>query len=321
MDIVALGEILIDFVEVGHSDEPLPKYVAQPGGAPANVLCTASRFSRRCALIGKVGQDKFGEQLMQTLHQHEIEANNVIVSPRYNTTLAFVHLDPNGDRSFSFYREGCADTMLFQDEIDETLLATCKVFHFGSNSLTSNVNKQSTHYALHLAKQHGAIISFDPNIRTNLWKDSREIKPAILELLAFVDILKLSEEELHFLTGMKNNTEAIKVLHVSYRTPLIVVTLGSQGAMYFYNGEINEVAGFNVQVVDTTGAGDCFIGAFLATLLEGDAPLNRWTDQEISHAINVANAAGALSTTKYGAIPSIPTIGQINALLREGDAK
>ena len=311
MDIVALGEILIDFIEVQNSNEVLPVYVAQPGGAPANVLCTAAKFSKRCAFIGKVGQDKFGEQLIQTLQQHKVETKNVIVSPEYNTTLAFVHLDESGDRSFSFYREGSADTMLLQDEIDVSLLEQCKIFHFGSNSLTTNCNKQSTMYALNRAKQNGAIISFDPNVRINLWKDPNQITPAIVEVLPFVDVLKLSEEELHWLTGLKN-AEAIQVIKSTYNIPLIVVTLGSQGAMYVYNEQVKEVAGIDVKVVDTTGAGDCFVGALLAAILEEGVPIHELAEQAIELAVTKANVVAALSTTKKGAIPSIPSIEQIN---------
>ena len=317
MDIVALGEILIDFIEVQNPNEPLPVYVAQPGGAPANVLCTATKFSKRCAFIGKVGQDKFGAQLIQTLQQHGVETSNVIVSREYNTTLAFVHLDESGDRSFSFYREGSADTMLFQEEIDAALFDQCKIFHFGSNSLTTDSNKQATMYACHLAKQKGAVITFDPNIRTNLWKDPSQITPTILKVLPFVDVLKLSEEELHLLTGLTNNVEAIKAMTATYSIPLIVVTLGSQGAMYVYKEKVKEVAGINVAVVDTTGAGDCFVGALLATILEEGVPINALTEQAIDKAVTIANVAGALSTTKKGAIPSIPSIEQINELLRD----
>lgn len=316
MDIVALGEILIDFVEMDN-DSALPTYVAQPGGAPANVLCTATKFSKQCAFIGKVGQDKFGDLLMKTLEEHNVETKHVIVSSKFNTTLAFVHLDEKGDRSFSFYREGCADTMLVKDEIDVSLLGKCKVFHFGSNSLTTDVNKLSTVYALTIAKQKGAIISFDPNIRTNLWKDTNQILPAILDKLSLVDILKLSEEELYFLTGLKNKVEAIKALQTTYKIPLIVVTLGRQGAMYLYKENIKVVPGINVNVVDTTGAGDCFVGALLSNLLEEEVPISQLSKESIYRAVNVANTVGALSTTKKGAIPSIPSIDQVNAFLQK----
>ena len=315
MDIVALGEILIDFVEMDNQSEVLPSYVAQPGGAPANVLCTATKFSKQCALIGKVGQDKFGDILVKTLQEHNVETKHVIVSSEYNTTLAFVHLDANGDRSFSFYREGCADTMLLKEEIDVSLLEECRLFHFGSNSLTTDGNKHSTEYALKIAKQKGAIISFDPNIRTNLWKDTNQIRPAILHKLSFVDILKLSEEELYFLTGLKNNAEAMKALYATYEIPLIVVTLGGQGAMYLYKENIQVVPGLNVKVVDTTGAGDCFVGALLANVLDEEVPINQLTEESLYRAVNIANTVGALSTMKNGAIPSIPSIDRVKEFL------
>lgn len=307
MDIVALGEILIDFVEDSQSPGVLPAYIAQPGGAPANVLCSAAKFSKNCAFIGKVGQDKFGELLIHTLHQHNVDTSNVIESKEYNTTLAFVHVQKDGDRSFSFYRQGCADTKLQQNEIDSTLLKNCKVFHFGSNSFTSESMKQATLYAIEIAKQHGAIISYDPNIRVNLWQQPAQIKPAILDVLPDVHILKLSQEELLFITEIEDCEQAMNTLYAAYKTPLIVVTLGSEGAMYLYNNENRKVQGHPVEVVDTTGAGDCFVGTLLAHILEEQQPIQQLSHSAVELAVRVANTAAALSTTKKGAIPSLPT--------------
>ncbi|MER1999890.1 MAG: carbohydrate kinase [Lysinibacillus sp.] len=309
MKLIALGEILIDFLQI-QNEQGLPTFVAQPGGAPANVICAAAKLGVDGAFIGKVGQDQFGQQLIDTLKQHNVETKCIVKSEQYPTTLAFVHIDEDGDRSFSFYREGSADTKLAIENIDPLYFSECRLFHFGSNSFTSAESEAATKRAIELAKANGAIISFDPNVRVKLWHNSADIKPAIESVLPAVDILKVSQEELELLTGADID-EGIVELQTKYDLQLIVVTLGAKGLVYRMNGETVYIAGYHVVTIDTTGAGDSFVGAMLAKIMQAPKVLTELNREEIHQALIFANAAAALSTTKNGGIPSLPTHEQV----------
>ena len=314
MQLVTLGEILIDFLQVERQGE-LPAFVAQPGGAPANVACAAAKLGIESAFVGKVGVDQFGKQLVSALQQHHVQTQHVLETVEYPTTLAFVHVDTVGDRSFSFYRNGSADVQLTIEDIRQIDFSSCRIFHFGSNSCTTEESKAATFKAFRRAKQHGAIISYDPNIRPKLWQQETDMLRAIEEVLSFVDVLKLSEEELLLLTG-NNLRDGIEQLQQRYAIPLVVVTLGAQGVMYRYEQQIHTIAGHDVAAIDTTGAGDAFVGAMLARLMTYDEPFAVLPLQELHDLLSFANAAAALSTTKNGAIPSLPTNEQINAFLQ-----
>lgn len=313
MKLVALGEILIDFLQVNYLDG-LPTFVAQPGGAPANVLCAAAKLGVEGAFIGKVGADQFGQQLINTLREHGVETQYMVTTEEFPTTLAFVHIGDAGDRSFSFYREGCADTKLMVEDVSAVCLEDCQLFHFGSNSFTSKEGTAATHFALKVAKEYGATISFDPNIRMDLWRDVNDIKPSIKGVLPYVDILKVSDEELQLLTG-QDAEQGIVTLEKMYSLQLIVVTLGEKGLVYRTQGESVYIAGHSVPTIDTTGAGDSFVGAMLAQILQTNEPLSKLKRAAIHNVLCFANAAAAISTTKNGAIPSLPEREEIEQFM------
>ena len=316
MKLVALGEILIDFLQVDDVGG-LPSFVAQPGGAPANILCAAAKLGVKGAFIGKVGADRFGEQLKATLREHAVHTQGLMTSNEYPTTLAFVHINQEGDRSFSFYREGCADTKLMKEEVDPILLQACKIFHCGSNSLTSSESAEATMFAVKLAKENGASISFDLNVRENLWQDPNAIGPAIKQVLPYVDVLKVSEEEMELLTEQQDVEQGINMLANTYPLQLIVVTLGGNGALYHYKNETTWITGHTVQTVDTTGAGDSFVGAMLAGFIQANAEITQVSRQTLHDILTFANAAAAISTTKNGAIPSLPERQEIEQFLKD----
>lgn len=315
MQLVTLGEILIDFLQI-ENNEGLPTFVAQPGGAPANVACAASKYEVSTAFIGKVGKDQFGQQLIEMLKQHQVETKYMTTTNDFPTTLAFVHIGASGERSFSFYRQGCADIQLTKEDIDTEIIQQCRVFHFGSNSMTEKGSEEATIYAMQTAKRHGAIISFDPNIRKMLWRDEKRIKPTVEQVLQQVDILKVSQEELLLITNESNVELALQQLQQQYHIPLIVATLGAAGLYYHFQHETFQIVGHKVQTIDTTGAGDGFVGAMLARIIQEDIAVEAIRQETMHDILTFANAAAALSTTKNGAIPSYPTQTEIEQLLR-----
>lgn len=309
MKIIAMGEILIDFVEKRTNGEKT--FIAQPGGAPANALCMAAALGESCAFIGKAGNDQFGQLLSTTLEQFSIDQSGFILSEGDNTTLAFVHLDERGDRSFSFYRDNTADIKIAVEEIPESLFSEGGVFHFGTISLTHETNRKATSYALELAKEQEMLISFDPNIRPALWNDPQQIQQQIIQFLPHVDLLKVSEEELLLITDEVNMEVAVDKLKEQFAIPLIIVTLGEKGSLFYLLDKSVLVPGFDVEVIDTTGAGDCFVGTMLAQLLPYTKNLTSLNKDKVTEMVSLANKAAALSITKHGGIPSIPTKEQL----------
>jgi len=315
VDVVAVGELLIDFTYVGTSDAGQPLYEANPGGAPANVLVTVSRLGGHGAFIGKVGNDAFGSQLVQTLKDCRIDMRGCVVSPEFNTTLAFVQLADSGERTFTFFRRHGADAHLRGDDLQLRVIEEAKVLHFGSVSLTTNPARTATFAAVEYARELGKTISFDCNLRTLLWDSMAEAKSQILKAVALADILKVSQEELEFITGRTNLEEGLHVLWREYRTPLILVTLGHQGSVYHLFSDRGRVPAMTVASVDTTGAGDAFTGAVLYQLATANKAPSDLTAAEVESYLRLANAVGALVTTKRGAIPSIPNQSEVQAFL------
>ncbi|GGJ59825.1 fructokinase [Anoxybacillus voinovskiensis] len=316
-DVTALGELLIDFTPSDHSDKGNILFETNPGGAPANVLVALSKLDKKTAFIGKVGNDQFGHFLRSVLQEHNIDTSNLLFSDHVNTTLAFVHLDENGDRSFSFYRNPGADIMLDRDEINEELIKQSRIFHFGSLSLTNDPAATATFTALLYAKKHKKIISYDPNLRIPLWESLDDAKEMMLKGLEYADIVKLSEEELEFLTGYSDVVKGTEVLHAQYDTSLIFVTLGSKGCFYRSKKDHGSKEGFRVKAIDTTGAGDAFLGGVLYKLLETNKPLHELTTPDLVGIVTFANALGALATEEKGGIPSMPTMEQVERLLNK----
>ena len=315
-DAVALGELLIDFTPAGQSEQNAALFARNAGGAPANVLAMMSILGKKTAFIGKVGRDSFGRFLKNTLAEKGICASNVIETTQAPTTVAFVTLDETGERGFSFYRRHSADTMLTRREISRQLLESCRLFHYGSVSMTDEPSREATLYAAQTARRLGKIVSYDPNFRPALWSDRREALAVMRAGLAYADIIKVSDEELEFLTGTGNVCEGAKPL-LENGAAIVVVTAGAKGSWYATaTGCSGHVDAFPVAAMDTTGAGDAFFGALLNCLLDRAENLAGITDEEMRACVRFANAAGALSTTKPGAIPSLPSGEQIQELLK-----
>lgn len=312
-DVVALGELLIDFTPHGVSEQGNPTLEVNPGGAPCNVLSILSKLGKKTSFIGKVGKDGFGSLLNNVLKDEGICTKGLKFSDQYNTTAAFVHLSEDGERSFSFYRNLGADTMLTEDDIDKTLIEGSKVFHFGTLSLTNEPSNSATKKAIELSKEKGLLISFDPNYRPSLWNSEEVAIEAINYGLSKCDVVKISEEELEFVTGISDINEAILELKRRYDIKLILVTLGEKGSVYSFNECIGYRSGFKSEVVDTTGAGDAFCGAMLSKIL--DKGIDNVTSEYLDNALDFANATASLVITKKGALKSMPTLAEINACL------
>ncbi|MGM0874710.1 MAG: PfkB family carbohydrate kinase [Bacillota bacterium] len=313
--VTALGELLIDFTPSGYSEIGHVLFETNPGGAPANVLAALSKLNIKTSFIGKVGNDHFGHLLKIQLKENDIDTSNLLFSENVNTTLAFVHLDQTGDRSFHFYREPGADIKLQKEEINEELIQHSKIFHFGSLSMTHEPAATATFTALHYAKKHNLMISYDPNLRIPLWDSLERAKEMIEKGLKYADIVKLSEEELEFLTGYDDVVKGTEVIQKQYHCSLIFVTLGSKGCFYRSKNGSGKTEGFKVDVVDTTGAGDAFVGGALYKILESNKHVNMLSTVELDEVATFANAVGALATINKGGIPSMPTKEQIEKLL------
>jgi len=309
-DVTALGEILIDFTPCGKSSTGQYLFEQNPGGAPANVLTCLSKLGRKTAFIGKVGADMHGEFLKTVLEENQICTDGMIMDENVFTTLAFVSLLDNGERSFSFARKPGADTCLTEKELSTELIRNSKVFHIGSLSLTAEPARSTTFRALEIAKESGCMISYDPNYRAPLW-DSKEIAvEGMRSVLSFVDVMKLSDEETELLTGKANPKEAAETL-LEKGISVVAVTLGADGALVSTKEGCVTVSGYQANVVDTTGAGDSFWGGFLHKLLEsGKTPREVGLEEAVSFA-KYGNAVASLCVEKRGAIPAMPTPEEI----------
>jgi fructokinase len=314
-DVVALGELLIDFTPVGRSDSGGPIFQQNPGGAPANVLAALARLGGHGAFIGKVGSDQFGEFLRQVLATHGVHMQGLRFTANASTTLAFVHLDAQGNRSFSFCRKPGADILLDASEVDLTLIDQCRVFHFGSLSLTDEPSRTATLHAVQYAKKLGKIISYDPNWRPPLWHDDAAARQGMLSGLAYADILKISDSELEFLTGEKDIRRATRLL-LDRGIKVILATLGPEGCYFQCRNGAGHRPAFRVMVTDTTGAGDAFLGGFLYQFCRSQKQPEALGETELSGIVRFSNAVGALSTTRKGAISAMPSLAEVHALLR-----
>ena len=316
-DVVALGELLIDFTLSRDSAQGNPLFEANPGGAPCNVLAMLTKLGRKCAFVGKVGDDMFGRQLRQALNESGICADALITDAQAHTTLAFVKTAPNGDRDFSFYRDPGADMLLTEQELPKVLLSRTKIFHFGSLSMTHEGVRRATKTAVTLAKAAGALISFDPNLRPPLWADLSEAREQIAYGLSVCDVLKIADNELQFMTGENDPERGARRLQAAYpNIRLLNVTCGAQGSHACCGALHAEQAAFLLGgTVDTTGAGDTFCACILHFLLTHT--LDALTQDELRQMLRFANAAAYLVTTKKGALRSMPSTAQISALLQE----
>ena len=310
-DLVTIGEILIDLTYSGRQNG-VPVYVANPGGAPANVAVAAARLGADSAFIGKVGNDYYGGFLRETLTENKVDVSGMLTDASAPTTLAVVSLTDAGERSFSFYRRNCADTLLSPEEISDELLGNTRFLHFGSVSLTDDPARSATLFAAKRAKELGATVTYDPNYRANLWNSEKEAVERMKSVLGFVDILKISEEELPLLTGTDDPEAGTRQLFDEYGISLILLTLGADGAYYRRGGETGKAEGFKVKVADTNGAGDTFFGAFLSRMAAlGVYKPDDLTSEQLFDSVRTANLAASLTTSRHGAIPAMPDLKEL----------
>ena len=313
-DVVALGELLIDFTENGISSQGNPIFEANPGGAPCNVLAMLARLGKTTAFIGKVGNDRFGKVLSETIKDCGICADGLVFDDTVHTTLAFVHKKTDGDRDFSFYREPGADMMLRKCEIDEEIIKSAKIFHFGTLSSTHEGVREATRYGVDIAKESGALISFDPNLRPPLWDSLEDARREIEYGFEKCDILKISDNEVEFMTGLTDYDKAVRELMGKYHIKLAFATLGKKGSRAYFGDMQAEFGGFDVDTIETTGAGDTFCGSALNFILEHD--INALTENDLKELLAFANAAAAIITTRRGALKVMPEKEEILDLLR-----
>lgn len=313
-DVTALGELLIDFTENGMSDQGNPLLEANPGGAPCNVLSMLQNLGKKTAFIGKVGADSFGQMLTESVKNQGINTDNLLADKEVHTTLAFVHTDKDGDRSFSFYRNPGADMMLQWNEIDEKIFADTKIFHFGTLSMTDEDIAEVTKKAVHKAKSEGAVISFDPNLRIPLWKSLEDAKRQMWYGISQCDILKISDDEIEFLTGEKDIDMGIRKITDCYNPILICATMGKHGSKAYYNGKCVFCEPFlRKDTIETTGAGDTFMACVLNTVLEKG--LKSLSEEIIFEMLQFANAAASIITTRKGALKVMPSRQEILEVL------
>lgn len=314
-DVIALGELLIDFTMNGQSEQGNNMFEACPGGAPCNVLALLNKMGKKTAFIGKVGKDQFGALLRDTITEAGIDASNLMVDENVNTTLAFVHTFPDGDREFSFYRNPGADMMLTADEVDPEVVKDTKVFHFGTLSMTHEGVREATKKAVETAKANGCLVSFDPNLRPPLWSSLDLAKEQMEYGFGKCDILKISDNEIQFVSGKEDYDEGIAYLQETYNIPLILLTMGKDGSRAYYKGMRVERPGFSVKAIETTGAGDTFCGSSLNYLVDHD--FENLTEEQLGEMLTFANAAAALVTTKKGAIKAMPVKEEVLELIQK----
>ncbi len=313
-DVVALGELLVDFIQNGSSANGNPLFEANPGGAPCNVLAMLARLGYQTAFIGKVGDDSFGRMLRQTIRETGIADEGLLYDKKVNTTLALVHTLADGDRDFSFYRKPGADIMLTESEVNKKLIDECRIFHFGSLSLTDEPAAAATKEAVAYAKRMGKLISFDPNLREPLWESEEQSQKAIWYGIEQCDVLKIADNEIKWLTGMDDYDEGVRVVKERSNVRLVNVTQGNQGSLAYYKDKkIYGKPFLSDKTIDTTGAGDTFCACVLSFLLEHG--LNDLLETDLEGMLLFANAAASIVTTRKGAIRSMPERKEIDALI------
>ena len=307
-EITTIGEVLIDLTQTGVNGQNVPVFAANPGGAPANVAVAAARLGASAAFIGKVGRDGFGAYLTGVLTENGVDASGVRADET-PTTMAVVTVAPGGERSFRFVRG--ADALLTEDEVDTALVEGAKVLHFGSVSLTAEPARSATLFAARHAREHGVLVSYDPNYREALWPDREEAVARMCAPLPLADVLKLSDEELPLLTGTDDPAEGTRRL-ADRGVSLVLLTLGGEGAFWRWQGKTGLVPGVTTTVADTNGAGDTFLGAVLSRLVRrGERPLEGLTVRELEDILAFANRAASKTCSRSGAIPAMPTLAEL----------
>lgn len=315
-DVIALGELLIDFTQNGLSEQGNGLFEANPGGAPCNVLSMLNNLGKKTSFIGKVGNDQFGKTLKKALEELGIGTENLLMDNEVHTTLALVHTFADGDRDFSFYRNPGADMMLTVDELNLDLVRDTRIFHFGTLSMTHDGIRATTKKAVEAAKETGALISFDPNLREPLWDSLDNAKEQVRWGLGKCDVLKISDNEIQWLTGEEDFTAGVKKIREEFPIPLILVSMGRDGSRAYYGDHYVEVAPFlQKNTIETTGAGDTFCACILNYVL--DHGLEALTDEQLKEMLTFANAAASIITTRKGALRVMPTREEVLDFLKK----
>ncbi len=315
-DVIALGELLIDFTQNGLSEQGNGLFEANPGGAPCNVLSMLNNLGKKTSFIGKVGNDQFGKTLKKALEELGIGTENLLMDDEVHTTLALVHTFADGDRDFSFYRNPGADMMLTVDELNLDLIRNTRIFHFGTLSMTHEGIRATTKKAVETAKEAGDLISFDPNLREPLWDSLDNAKEQVRWGLGKCDVLKISDNEIQWLTGEEDFTAGVKKIREEFPIPLILVSMGRDGSRAYYGDHYVEVAPFlQENTIETTGAGDTFCACVLNYVLEHG--LEALTDEQLKEMLTFANAAASIITTRKGALRVMPTREEVLDFLKK----
>ncbi len=309
--VVTVGEVLIDFIPI---DKDISGYLKNPGGAPANVAAGVAKLGGEASFIGTVGNDLFGEYLIGMLNSYQVNTDYVFKTDEARTQVVFVNNDENGERSFVFYIDKGADQFLNRNHICENIFDFKYILHFGSISLIQEPTKSAVKSAVEMAKQKGLYISFDPNIRINMWESKEKAKAEIVDMFKVTDILKISEEELEYITGEKDVHKAVECLN-EYNITLILVTFGAEGSGYYYDHKFSMVKGIKINAIDTTGAGDAFMAAILYQLASNETSIDRLTNKFLNNMLKIANISGAITVSSKGAIYSLPTLPDIQRYL------
>lgn len=311
--IAALGELLVDFTPAGEN-----KHQYNPGGGPANMACMAVKRGVEASFIGQVGKDAFGEKLRMKLETEGVDIEALELSDAYPTTLAFVHLAENGERSFSFYRHGGADTMIRVTDAAKGKIDEADLFYLSTVLMSEGTSRETSFELMRYAKEQKKVIAFDPNLRFNLWNSSEELKDIVCKAMTVPQLVKMSEEEMAFLSGEEGLIPGIMTLHNNYpNIEVLIITQGEEGCTIFIDGEMVHVDSFEVTPVDTTGAGDAFMGAFLAEILKMEKTPDTLTLEEAYDAAQIACCCGALTTTAMGGIDAQPGKEAVKKLLCE----
>lgn len=310
LKICFIGEVLIDFTPAGISDNGNTLFERNPGGGPANSAVAAAVLGAPSYFMGMAGYDEFGKFLKRTFEDKNVDTNGFVYNKTTNTTLAFVQLDETGNRSFSFYRDPGADMMFSVDDIKYDIIDECDILHFSSVSMSKGISRETTKTAVEYAKSKGKLISFDPNLRELLWDSIDEAKEVISSMLEYADVLKISGEELEFVTGETDVKKATEMLFAK-GIPLIFSTLGPDGCYYMHKAGNGPVKAYATNVVDTTGSGDAFVGASLYKIAKQGGDLENLSNADVYDIADFANAAGSIAATIRGGIPSMPTVEQV----------
>ncbi len=315
-DVAAIGELLIDFTYAGKSASGMRLFEQNPGGAPANFLAACAKRGLRTALIGKVGKDMHGDFLIETLKEAGIGTEGILRDKDVFTTLAFVDIADNGERSFSFARKPGADTMIRKEEVKREILENTAVFHFGSLSLTDEPSKSAAVGAVKAAKAAGALISYDPNYREALWESPEAAAKAIRETLPLADMVKVSEEEALLITGTADPEKAAE--RIMQEGPVLTaVTLGEKGAAVCANGHSVFLPALRSEAADTTGAGDAFWGGFVSEFLRSGTGITDLGEEDLRRFALIGTVTAGLCVRKRGGIPSMPSEEEIREILKK----